>query len=253
MATVERINEGSSPRLSIDSPWTQSFLVKGVNRDDIFTDEVFAQGLPRRFSMDPTSADRWCDDVVLVATIRPQCHICTAIYRPVRYFFGFIRSSEPERADPEPLDIPILSRWQSTVGGSPVYHMTRVQRVMRQASVMVEVRGVSSETQARAAVNANLGCHYRFGGAFNETPMILLDSPVVRRRSGVVVAYYRFRSTARLPAYPAQTWQGQDIQIPALPPLAEYVPFVSADGRTASVTVRTYDQIYAPGANLPGL
>jgi len=192
---------------------------------------------------DPAYAAAKCKNKVILRKLSPTDAIVLLLYDSYDRWGGAPRGGSESETGQLTIQLPVYTRFAANTAiwvraEQPVTHERAV------ISRYAERYTSGDENVILDAIAANQGKRYAFGGR----PFLLSRGRVSKANTGQIRVVYFFRSLAPVQAFPAGTFPGQDLAIPALGYLDEYTPPASQTSPSIGVKPGTG---YPAGDPLP--
>lgn len=256
MATAERLEQGFRLCDGATGGYaSELWEVRGVQPMQVLGDEGLAAGLPKLFQEHPATPKLIVRERSVALIIDNNTCWVQIDYRPATFDLGNLLSSVSRSLDS--IDLRLI--WtRSTLAGNTGWVLRggegdtqSVIKLWRSARVFT-VNAGGDQDALDILISNNKGKAYTFGTRPNDRKYILIDGASRKNKNGNVVAEYVFATHNGFPAIPQGTYQGQDVAIPACPPLG--MVFTQQTGTSSpEFSVKEAIALYLIGTPLPGL
>jgi hypothetical protein len=229
--------------------------VRGASPLEVLGDAGIALGLPKPLQEHPASPKLLVRERSVALIIDNKTCWVQVDYRPATFDLATVLSSRSRSLDA--LDLRLI--WtRSTQAGNNGWILRggegdtqSVIKLWRSTRVFTVIAGADQDA-LDVLIESNKGKAYTFGTRPNDRKYILFDAATSKDRSGRVTAEYVFMTHNGFPSIPSGTYQGQDLAIPACPPLG--MVFTSQTGTNQpEFLVKQPISLYLIGTPLPGL
>lgn len=257
MATATRIEQGYRfADSAIGGYCSELWEVSGIDAFDAIGSDAVAAGLPDRFAPHPKNPALIVRERIIDQVIDNRTTFVRVEYRPASYDVGTVYGVQDNPSVAVPLRLiwtrdntPGANGWK--LRGDPDREPALTVTLWKTYRTITTYTGGDIDSTTEAIVH-NKGNAYILGSAPYDRLYVLAGGYTRKMKDGRVVADYSFYTHNGFKAIPAGTYQGQDVAIPELLPMASISTYQEGTN-TPTFSTKTILQITKMGMPLPGI
>ena len=255
--TAQRIETGYRHAIGTTGGYaTEIWEVKGIDPQLANGDQAVAAGLPNYNQPHPADNKLIVRERTIEQVIDTQVTWVRVDYRPASFDIGTQYGAVSRTVEPLNLRL-IWSRitetgnngWILRGGKGDEQSVVKVWQTARQMTVYAG----ADQDFVDYCIEINKGHWYKLGSNPYDRLYVLSDGSSRKGRDGRVIAEYTFLTHQGFDAIPVNTYPGQSVSIPACPPVGMVFTKIDNPLELPTFEVRTAQQLYQPGKDLPGL
>jgi hypothetical protein len=235
---------------------TEIWEVKGIDPMLANGDQAVAAGLPNYFQPHPTDSKLIVRERTIEQVIDTQVTWVRVDYRPASFDIGTQYGSVSRTVEPLKLRLiwtritsPGNNGWWLRGGNGDEQTVVKLWQTAR----LMTVYAGGDQDFVDYCIEINKGKWYKLGSSPYDRLYVLSDGSTRKARDGRVVAEYTFLTHQGFEPIPSGTYPGQSVSIPACPPAGMIFTKIDNPLTPPLFEVRTAQQLYDKGKELPGL
>jgi len=255
--TATRIETGYRHAIGTTGGYaTEIWEVKGVDPMFAHGSQGVAAGLPNYNQPHPADANLIVRERTVEQVIDTQVTWVRVDYRPASFDIGTVYGSTTRVVEPLKLrliwtrvTLPGNEGWVLRGGKGDEQSVIQLWQTSRQTTVYAG----GDQDFVDYCIEINKGKLYKLGSNPYDRLYVLSNGATRKSRDGRVVAEYTFLTHQGFEAIPSGTYPGQSVAIPACPPAGMVFTYIDNPLSLPTFTVKTAQQLYKFGKDLPGL
>lgn len=255
--TATRIENGYRHAIGTTGGYaTEIWEVKGIDPMVANGDQGVAAGLPNYNQSHPVDSNLVVRERIIEQVIDNLTTWVRVDYRPASFDIGTIYGSVSRTVEPLNLrliwtrvTLPGNEGWILRGGKGDEQSVVKLWQTAREMTVYAG----GDQDFVDYCIEINKGKLYKLGSNPYDRLYVLSDGSSRRQRDGRVIATYTFLTHQGFSAIPTGTYPNQTVAIPACPPCGMVFTYIENPLSLPSFSVKTAQQLYASGKDLPGL